>query len=165
MKQFLDRVISSIQLDPLAFGEIIENKAPLKHAMILVFLSSLATALGSVGGYLEKIPMAILTACAAWMAWGLVIYVLSSLISRKAETQTDLITFIRVIGFASTPGILKGLAFIPAVSGIISVGATIWIFATTALATQQTLHNKSLPRALAITFAGWLVYQFLLFQI
>ncbi len=165
MKQFSDRVLAAIQLEPLAYQEIKENKAPLTQAMFLLFLSSTATALGSVGGHVEKIPMAILTACAAWITWGLLIYVLGTRILKKPETQVDLVTVMRVVGFASAPGILKALAFIPAVSGIILFGTSIWILGTTTLATQQALNYKSFPRALGLTLATWVVYQFLLFQI
>ncbi|MEC4678126.1 MAG: hypothetical protein VST69_05170 [Nitrospirota bacterium] len=165
MKQFLDRVLAVIQLEPLAYLEIKENKAPLTQAMFLLFLSSTATALGSVEGYVEKIPMAILTACAAWIAWGLLIYVLGTRIFRTPETQVDLITVMRLVGFASAPGILKALAFIPAVSGIILFGTSIWILGTTTIASQQALSYKSFPRALGVTLMSWLVYQFLLFQI
>jgi len=165
MKQFLDRVLAAIQLEPSAYLEIKENKAPLTQAMLLVLLSSTATALGSVGGYVEKIPMAILTACTAWIAWGLLIYLIGARILRKPETQVDLITVMRVVGFASAPGILKALAFLPAVSGIILFGTSIWILGTTTLATQQALSYKSFPRALGVTLAAWTAYQFILFQI
>lgn len=165
MKQFLTRISATIQLDPNAYSKIREQKVSLSQAMLLVFLSSIATAVGSVGGYVEKIPMAILTACAGWMIWALFIYILGARIFPEPATQTDIRTVMGFIGFASTPGILKLLAFFPAISGIILFGATIWMLAATVVATQQVFNYQSFPRALAITVSGWIIYQFLLFQI
>jgi len=165
MQQFINRVIRAIRLDPNVYLEIKENRTALGQALILILFSSIATGVGSVGGYVEKIPMAILTTCAAWMIWICFIYIFGARFFPERDTQTDLSTLIRTIGFASAPGILKSLAFFPAVSGIILFGATVWMLGATAVATQGALGYTSFPRALGLSFTGWILYQWLLFQI
>ncbi len=165
MMQFVNRVVRTLQLDPDVYLEIKENRRTLGQAVILITLSAMATGIGSVGGYVEKIPMAMLTASGAWIIWALFIYVLGARIFPAPDTKTNLSVLIRVIGFASAPGILKSLAFFPAVSGIVAFGATVWILGTTAIATQVVLRYASFPHALGISFSGWILYQWLLFQI
>lgn len=165
MKQFFNRTIRVVQLDTSVYLEIKEDPSALGSAVVLLILSSIATGVGSVEGYVEKIPMAILTACAAWVIWVLFIYLLGARLFPQANTQTNLSAVIRVIGFASAPGILKLLAFFPAFSGITLFGATIWLLAATTVAAQAVLHYPNLKRAFAISFFGWILYQWLLFQI
>jgi hypothetical protein len=165
MKQFFSRISGTIQLEPKAYLEVKENHNALKQAIMLALLSSISTAIGSVGGYLEKIPMGLLTACGAWGLWITCLYIFGTWFFPEPGKKTNLKALISVMGFASIPGMLKLFAFLPAVSGIILFGATVWMVAASAVATQQAFNYNSFPRAIGVSFAAWIVYQFMLFQI
>lgn len=163
MRTFSKRVVRAIQLDPTVYLEIKEDKSSMAQATILILLSSIASGIGSVGGYTEKIPLATLLAFIGWFVWPTSIYLFGARFFPEPETKTDLASVFRVTWFAGIPELLKLLAFSPAVSGIILFGATVWTFGATVIATQQVLNYRSVPRSISISLIGWIFYQGIIF--
>lgn len=162
MQKFSNRVVRAIQLDPKVYLEIKEDRSSIVQATPLILLSSIASGIGSVGGYTEKIPLATLLAFIGWLVWPTLIYLFGTRFFPESETKTDLASVFRVTWFAGTPELLKLLAFSPAVSGIILFGATVWTFGATVIATQQVLNYRSVPRSMTISLMGWIFYQWVI---
>ncbi len=165
MTRFINQVIRVLQLDPLVYSEIDRDRSPLIQALILAGLSSIGSGVGNSAGYPGRIFYLSSATFGAWTIWAILIYVLGTKIFPEAETKTDMLSILRVTGFAATPGLIKLLAYLPAFSGIILFGATIWILGGTVVATKQVLHYHSMPRAIGITLLSWICYQLILFQL
>jgi len=155
------QLIRAIQLEPQVFRELAQDKASLVSAMALALFSSAAAGVGSVGGYAEKIPQAIGTALLAWFLWVLLIYALGAKCF-PAKRRTSLTAILCAAGFASTPGLLRFLAYFPVFSVIVSFGAALWMFASMLVAMKEALHYESMPRTAAVIGIGWIAYQWLL---
>lgn len=162
---FFDRLIRAIQLDPHVFLEVAEDKSSFASAMAIALFSSVATGIGGVGGYVEKIPLAIFLAFAGWTTWTISIYMIGARLLPAQETKVSLSAVFRATGFASAPGLLRFLAYFPAFSVIVTLGATLWMLGATLVAVQQVLHYQSMPRTVGVSFIGWVVYQWLLITI
>ncbi len=65
---------------------------------------------------------------------------------------------LRTIGFASSPGIIQVLAFIPLIGSIISIVASIWMLVAMIVAVRQALDYTSTWRAVGVCVIGWIIY-------
>ena len=65
---------------------------------------------------------------------------------------------LRTIGFSSAPGILRVLAIVPVVGGLISFAASVWMLVAMVVAVRQALDYKSTGRAVGVCVIGFLVY-------
>lgn len=165
MTKFIGRLIRALKLDPLVYSEIKQDRSVLIQSLLLALISSIASGMGNSGGYSEKILFLSLMFFGGWFFWSILIYVLGTKVFPEPETETSLIDIFRVTGFAATPGLLKILAFLPAFTGIILFGATVWMLGCTVVASKQALHYQSMPRAMGITLLSWISYQLILFLI
>jgi len=162
---FFNRVMRAIQVEPTVFRELAEEKSSLIPTLLMAFLSSIATGIGSVGGHVEKIPQAIGIAFLGWLLWVFLTYVLGARCFPEQKPRISLRAIYCAAGFASAPGLLRLLGYFPVFSVIIAFGATLWMFAATLVAMKEVLHYKNIPRTLGVSIVGWLVYQWLLITI
>jgi hypothetical protein len=65
------------------------------------------------------------------------------------------------MGFASAPGILRVLVFVPVVGDILAIGGSLWRLVATIIAVRPAL-DFSTWRAILTTIVGWFVYMVLL---
>ena len=161
---FSKYIIGAIQLDPATYSDISSDPSVLKQAMVLALLSSVATGIGNVGGYPERIPLASAFALLAWLAWVLLIYLLGAKVFRETGTQTDIGALFRIAGFASLPGLLRLLAYFPPFSAIVSGGATIWMTAMMVVGVKAAFSYPRMSPAVGATLLSWPLYQWLLLQ-
>ncbi len=159
---FFKYLIGSIQLDPQAYSGIAADRGVLKQAFIIAALSSVATGIGNSGGYPDRILLAALFAFVAWLAWVLLIYILGAKVVREVDTQTEIGALFRIAGFASVPGLIRLLAYLPPFAGIVSVGAMLWMLAMMVVGVKESFGYRSMPRAIAVTLLSWPFYQWLL---
>jgi len=156
--------IGAIQLDPHAYSDIAADRGALKQAIIFAIFSSVSTGIGNAGGYPDKIPIAAVFAFVAWLAWVLLIYIIGTKVLREPDTQTEIGVLFRIAGFASIPGLVRLLAYLPPFTGIVSAGAMLWMFTMMVVGVQQSFRYRRMPRAVAVTLLSWPLYQWLLSQ-
>ncbi len=161
---FFKYCIGAIQLNPQTFSDIASDRGVLKQAIILAILSSITTGIGNASGYPERIPLAAGYAFVAWLAWVFLIYILGAKLFREADTQTNISTLLCIAGFASMPGLIRILAYLPPFAGIVSAGAMLWMLAMMVVGTKEALKYRQMPRAIAVTLLSWPLYQWLLSQ-
>ena len=75
----------------------------------------------------------------------------------EPQTRADHGELLRTLGFASAPGLLRILGFIPAFSGIVFFGASIWMLIAMVVAVRQALDYRSTLRAVGVCVIGWLI--------
>jgi hypothetical protein len=159
MASFTDRMIRAAKLDVSLYEEVEADEGALGQAMGVVVLSSVAAGIGAIGhGGITGIVIGIIGALIGWFIWAGLTYVIGTKILPEPETKADVGQLLRTIGFASSPGLLRALGFIPVLGALISLVAGIWMLVATVVAVRQALDYKSTGRAVGVCIIGFIVY-------
>lgn len=158
MGQFVDRMIRAAQLDLNLYEEVEADKGAMTQAVGVIILSNLAAAIGtySYGGWGQLVTRT-LWALILWYVGAFLIYVVGTKVFPEPQTKADHGELLRTMGFASAPGLIRILGVMPAVTGIVFLGATIWTLVATVLAVRQALDYQSTLRAVGVSVIGWLI--------
>jgi len=158
MTGFGNRIIRAAKLDINLYEEVEADKTAMRQAMGVVVLSSVAAGIGTMA---FKRPMTlvigVLGALIGWYIWAFLTYWIGTKLLPEPQTKADVGELLRTIGFASSPGLIRVLGFIPVLGGIILVGASIWMLIAMVIAVRQALDYKSTGRAVGVCLIGWLI--------
>lgn len=159
MGQFVDRMIRAAQLDVNLYEEVEADKGAMKQAIGVVVLSSLAAGIGTMsqGGGIGRLALGTVAALIGWYIWAFLIYVIGTKMLPEPQTKADHGELLRTLGFASAPGLLRVLGFLPAVSGIVLMGSSIWMLIAMVVAVRQALDYQSTLRAVGVCVVGWVI--------
>lgn len=158
MNRFLNRFFRAAKLDVTLYQEIIEDKGTLNQALIVVFIYSMAAAYGTFGGGGASITnIVMITTLLGWYVWAFSTYIVGARILPEARTQPDRKALLRVLGFASAPGILRLLGFIPGLGIVVLLAATGWMIAAATVGIKQALNYESTFRALGVCIIGMII--------
>ena len=126
--------------------------------MGVVVLSSIAAGIGSIGTMgLRGIIIGAITALIAWYVWAYLTYFIGAKILPEPQTKADHGELLRTIGFSSSPGLLRILAIIPGIGGIIFMIASVWMLVAMVIAVRQALDYQSTLRAVGVCMIGWVI--------
>ncbi len=165
---FIDRVIRALIFDPNVYEEVEKDKSAMVQALIVVFLSSLARGIYTykLGDY-KDLLVGTITSFVLWILLSLLIYIIGTKLFPESETRTDQAEIIRVLGFASAPGIFRVFAIIPHLTPFVFLIVWVWILVAMIVAVRQALDFKNTWNAIWVCVVGliayWLVYIILLF--
>ncbi|ADH86258.1 YIP1 family protein [Desulfurivibrio alkaliphilus] len=157
MDSLTNRIIRAGKLDHELYREVKEDPEALGPALNVVLLSSLAAGIGSLQLGIIGFVTGTAAAFAGWLVWTLIIYLVGSKILPEARTRTSLPQLLRVAGFASAPGILRLLAGIPYLGGLVIFAASLWMLTAMIIATRQALDYESAWRAAGVCLLGWIL--------
>jgi len=157
MASLVDRIIRAAKLDENLYREVKEDEGALGPALNVVILSSLAAGIGSLRLGLTGFLVGTAAAFAGWLIWALVIYLVGARILPEPSTKTSIGQLLRVTGFASAPGILRVLAGLPYVGGIVIFASSLWTLMAMIAATRQALDYQSAWRTGGVCLLGWVV--------
>ena len=165
MSQFVDRMIRAAKLDPHLYEEVEADKSAMGQAMGVVVLSSLAGGVGfmQVAG-LTGLAIGTVGSLLGWYIWAFMTYFIGTKILPEPQTHADHGELLRTIGFSSAPGMIRVLAFIPALTTMVNFLAAAWMLVAMVIAVRQALDYQSTYRAIGVCVIGWLV-QALIFAI
>ena len=167
MRPFLNRMLRAAKLDAGLYRELIENPGLFNQALIVVFLCSMAAAYGSFGRTgVTGINIGMVTTLLGWYVWAFSTYIIGVRLLPDNQTAVDRRTVFRVLGFASAPGILRALGFMPGLGIVVLLASTGWIIATASVGIKLALNYESSSRALGVCIIGFIisaVFQGLLF--
>ena len=156
-----NRMIRAARLESQLYEEVEHDESAISQAAIVVTLAAIS------GGIASVIRADILTAVVGvigsligWVLWSAITYFVGKTFFATAQTQIDMGEMLRALGFASTPGILGFLGFVPGVGGLISFALSIWTLIAGVIAVRQAL-DVDTGRAIGTVLVGWLV-QFVL---
>ncbi len=165
MTNFRDRIIRAAMLDVNLYEEVEADKGAMGQAMSVVVLSSVAAGIGAIErGGLGGILTGTIGALIGWYVWAYLTYFIGTKFLPEPQTKADLGELLRTIGFASSPGLIRVLGFIPGIGGIIFFAASIWMLVAMVIAVRQALDYKSTPRAVGVCVIGWVI-QLLIFAL
>ena len=159
MADLVDRMLRASKLDVNLYEEVEADKRAMGQAIAVVVISSIASGIGSIGiiGFGGLIIGAI-AALVGWVVWAFLAYVIGAKLLPEPQTKADIGELLRTTGFASSPGVIRVLAFIPVVGIIISFAASIWMLVAMVIAVRQALDYKSTWRAILVCVIGFVIY-------
>ena len=167
MRLFLNRFLRAAKLDVSVYREAIENAGLLNQALIVVFIYSMAAAYGTFGGGgATKVNIVMITTLLGWYVWAFSTYMVGARILPEAQTEPDRKALMRVLGFASAPGILRVLGFIHGLGIVVLLVASGWMIAAGTIGTKEELNYESTSRALGVCIIGFIisfVFQMIMF--
>jgi len=150
------RMIRAARLDGSLYDEIkTDRRAPVQAALIVI-LSALAAGIGvvvqtGVGDFFLKTLQALLE----WYICAFFTCVAGMRMFQEPQTRTDVGGAVRMISFASAPGMIRLLAIIPGVGGYVLGAASVWMLGATVVAVKKTLDYTTTGRAVGVSVIGW----------
>lgn len=163
MQNYIDRIIRAAKLDINLYEEVEADKGAMGQAIGVVVLSSIAAGIGSIGTMgLRGIIIGAITALIAWYVWAYMTYFIGAKILPEPQTKADHGELLRTIGFSSSPGLIRVLAIIPGISGVIFAIASIWMLTAMVIAVRQALDYQSTLRAVGVCIIGWVIQAIIL---
>ncbi len=163
MQSYIDRIVRAAKLDVNLYEEVEADKGAMVQAMGVVVLSSIAAGIGSIGTIGAKgIIIGAVTALIAWYVWAYITYFVGAKILPEPQTKADHGELLRTIGFSSSPGLIRVLAIIPGLTGIIFMITSIWMLIAMVIAVRQALDYQSTLRAIGVCIIGWIIQAIIL---
>ncbi|MDF1577934.1 MAG: hypothetical protein RQ753_08675 [Desulfurivibrionaceae bacterium] len=159
MNDFLNRMLRAAKLDVHLYEEVEADKGALPQAIAVVVLASIATGLGSIGMGAANpgdILVGIIAALGGWFIWAYITYVIGTKILPEPQTKADYGELLRTIGFASSPGLIRILGFIPGLGVMLFLIASVWMLVAMVIAVRQALDYTSTWRAVGVCVIGWI---------
>lgn len=159
MKQFAERLIRAAQLERGVYEEVEADKGSLGQAALAVILSSVAAGAGllSFRGSLEVFFWGMCAALIGWLFWAWMISLIGTRLMPEPQTSSDLGEMLRVLGFASAPGLLRIFAAVAPLRDIVFLVTSIWMVAAMVVAIRQALDYRSTGRAIGVCAVAWLL--------
>ena len=159
MNILIDRMIRAARLDVNLYEEVEADKGALGQAMAVVVMSSVAAGIGALSqGGIGNIFLTTVMALIGWYVWAYLTYLIGTKLLPEPQTRADHGELLRTIGFSSSPGLIRVLAIIPGLSGLVSFVAAIWMLVAMVIAVRQALDYRSTPRAIGVCLIGWVIY-------
>ncbi|NQT09842.1 MAG: YIP1 family protein [Desulfobacteraceae bacterium] len=158
MQSYINRIVRAAKLDVNLYEEVEADKGAMGQAMGVVVLSSIAAGIGTIGTTgVKGIVIGTIIALIAWYAWAYITYFVGAKILPEPQTKTHPGELLRTIGFASSPGLIRVLAIIPGMAGIIFLITSIWMLIAMVIAVKQALDYQSTLRAVGVCIIGWVI--------
>jgi len=163
MQNYINRMVRAAKLDINLYEEVETDKGSMGQAMGVVVLSSIAAGIGSIGTMgVKGVILGAITALVAWYVWAYMTYFIGAKLLPEPQTKADHGELLRTIGFSSSPGLIRVLAIIPGIAGIVFFVASIWMLVAMIIAVRQALDYQSTLRAIGVCIIGWVIQAIIL---
>jgi hypothetical protein len=147
-------------LDPAIYEEVEADSSATTQAFVVVLLSSLAAGVGARGfGQTSILNIGFIATLSllAWAAWALVTFEIGVNLLPGRETRSSVGELLRTLGFASTPGLMRALGVLPAVTLPVFAVSSVWMLVAMIVAVRHALDYTSTARAVAVCVVGWIL--------
>ena len=163
MARILTRMLRASLLDANLYEEVEADRGATGQAFLVVLISAVAAGIGSFdNGGVAGIFWSSVAALVGWYVWAYVTYFIGTRFLPTHDTISDHGELLRTIGFSSAPGVLRVLALIPPIAGVVFLVSTLWMMVAMVVAVRQALDYRSTGRAIAVCAIGFPVYAVLL---
>lgn len=163
MASITERMIRAAKLDVSLYEEVEADKGAMKQALGVVFLSSVAAGIGTIGTIgMKGLVLGTIGALAGWFIWAYLACVIGTKLLAEPQTKADYGELLRTIGFSSSPGVLRVFGIIPMLGNLLNILCGIWMLVAMVIAVRQALDYKSTWRAVAVCLIGFIVQVFVL---
>ncbi len=159
MARILPRMLRAALLDVNLYEEVEADRGATGQALLVVLISAVAAGIGSFDNSgLPGILWSSVAALVGWYVWAYVTYFVGTRFLPTHETVADHGELLRTIGFSSAPGVLRVLALIPPIAGVVFLVSTLWMMVAMVVAVRQALDYQGTGRAIAVCAIGFPVY-------
>jgi len=153
------RMLRAALLDTTLYEEVEADRGATRQAFLVVVLSAVAA---GIGGLEHRGVLAILgytlAACAGWLIWAYVAYLIGTRLVSHPETRADPGQLARTLAFSSAPGVLRVFALFSPIAGAVFLVSTVWMLVAMVFAVRHALDYPSTWRALAVCAIGFPIY-------
>lgn len=164
MGRFFNRAYRAAKLDASLFDEVMADAKAMTQTIFVVFIYAAAVAYGSFAwAGVAVINSAIFISLVGWYAWAFSVYFAGVRLFPEKQTAVDRKAFMRAMGFASSPGWLRLLGFLPGLGSLVFGVSSIWMIVAAVVAAKKALNFQSTYRAAIITVVCWILS--MLFQV
>ena len=151
-RSIVRRMLRAVTLDSELYEEVEAEKGSIRQASAIVTLVCLAGGAGTllrdavlgnetlaVAGFYATVDL--VEPVLLWLLGSAFAYMVGATFFKGPETETDYAEVLRTTGFAFTPGLLRGFAFVspPALGFGITVAGDLWMLACGVVAVRQAL--------------------------
>lgn len=153
---FVERMVGAAKLDPQVFEEVEADRGATSQAVVVVILSSLAGGV-AVGDGLRGLVVGTVAGLVGWVVWAWLVYVIGTRWLPEPDTRSDTGELLRVIGFATAPGILRVIGVVPLLATLVLAVTAVWTLVAVVVGVRQALDYRSTGRAVGVCLIGWIV--------
>ncbi len=157
MTSFTQRIVGAAKLDVRTYEEVEADAAATVQAMAVVLISSIAAGIGGIGLGISGLLRLTFAALLGWVLWAALIWAIGTKLLPEPGTRANVGELLRTTGFASSPGILRILGFIPFLGWLVNLLVAIWMLVAMVIAVRQALDYRSTARAAGVCLIGWLI--------
>ena len=158
MSRFLNRFFRAAKLDISLYQEIVEDGRAINQALIVVLIYSMASAYGTFGRTgVTGVNIGMITTLLGWYVWAFSTYIIGARFLPETRTNPDRKTLMRVLGFATAPGVFRVLGFIQGFGLIILLIAASWMIVAATVGVKQALSYESTSRALGVCIISLMI--------
>jgi hypothetical protein len=158
MNMLVSRMLRAAKLDASLFEELVNDPSTQAQSVWVVAVFAMASGYGlfSRAG-VTAVNSCLVTTFFAWYFWAFSLYIVSTYLFRNTVTKTDRKTILRVVGFASAPGVLRLLGVIPQTSGILFLVTSVWMIAASVVGVKIALKMSHTGKAIFLCTSTWLL--------
>ena len=162
MATFGQRIIGAAKLRSATFEDVEHDGTALGQALVVVILSSVATAIGAgINVTSADLLRGTLAALLSWFVWAGLTFFIGTKLFATPGTHATWGELLRTTGFAAAPALLRILGVIPFTTDFIFFVTSVWMLMTFVVAVQASLDFRNIWRAVGVCFVGWVVYMVL----
>jgi len=161
MSSWMQRVVGAAKLNAAIYEEVEADTGATGQAMAVVVVSAVAAAIGEVGQGAMGVAAGLVAALLGWVAWAFAIWLVGTKILPEPQTKSDMGELLRTIGFATSPGWIRVLAFLPFLHPVVMLGAWVWMLVAMVVAVRQALDYTGTGRAVVVCVIGGLAHFFI----
>lgn len=167
MHSLAGRMKRAVQLESALYEEVEHDKGSMSQALLVVALSSVAAGLGLMpaGAGPAAFFWWTVASLLGWLFWAWIITLVGTFLLPERGTSSDLGEMLRVLGFASAPGLMRIFGVFSPLREFVFVIASLWMLVATVVAVRQALDFKSTGRAILVCVAGWLIQLAMIFLV
>ncbi|HXG16414.1 MAG TPA: YIP1 family protein [Calidithermus sp.] len=156
MASFGERLLRTARLEAAAYEEVERDEQATGQALAVVVLSSLAAGVG-IGAGPGGLLWGVLSSLVGWYLWALLTYWIGTRWLPEPETRSSHRELLRVVGFASGPGLIRVLGVVPPLRGLVFLVAAVWMLVAGVIAVRQALDYRGTGRAVLVVVIGWVI--------
>jgi len=157
MALFFHRFFGALALDSDAFEDIEHDRHANMQSILVVIAVCLAggwAAMGSGRAGVDDWVSGTIIALGAWLVWAGFIASIGTMTIPEPETHSELPELLRVLGFATAPGVFIALAALTPAAPVVTAIVGFWMLCASVIAVRQALDYRHFARAVVVCALG-----------
>ena len=157
MKILFSRLFRVIRLDRTMFDEIATDPSLQPQSVWAVAIFAMATSFGlfsRAGGV--AVNVVLITTMLAWYIWAFSIFYIGSRAFRGGDESVERKAVMRMVAFATAPGLIRLLGLIPKSFSVLFLISSIWIIVTAVIGLKKVFVQARTGQIAAVTIGTWL---------